>query len=74
MINGFNYPTMTFADTEFNPNIDRKCFIKFSAFNTQMPQKQCKNPKCSIITMETPVMFSPPNFMWGWQITTTKLI
>jgi len=69
---------MTFADLVFNPNENRKCFINFISFNTEMPPYECKcgegYPEVRRTVIETPMMYSPPKFMYGWQITTTKLI
>ncbi len=55
-------PTLTFADTILPFHPPRECFIEFSAFNTQMPPVEIENG----LRIDTPLMFSPPKFMWGW--------
>jgi len=56
-------PTFTFADTELPFHPPRECLIEFSAFNTQMPAEQIDD---HTIRIDTPLMFTPPKFMWGW--------
>ena len=57
-------PTFTFADTILPFHPPRECFIEFSAFNTQMPPKPL--PDGNGVSIDTPLMFSPPKQMWGW--------